>query len=458
MRVIICGAGQVGYSIAAYLSRENNDVTVIDTNRQLIAQINQDMDVNGIVGHASNPEVLKMAGAGEADLLLAVTYSDEVNMVACQVGHSLFGVPKKIARIRDQAYLDPAWSNLFSRAHMPIDVIISPEIEVARAIEQRLRIPGTTNVVPLADGLVHLASVYCSKSCPILNTQLRQIPSLFPDLPLEIGIIIRNNQVMIPDGNDQILAGDEAYFFTATRHLKRALAAFGHEGKEARNIVIMGGGNIGFCLANLVLESQPGVKVKIIEHDEARARQINEQLAEVLVLNGDALQQDILQEANISETETLVAVTNDDETNILGSLLAKHYGCERVITLVNKTGYTPLMSSLPIDTAVSPRASTVASIMQHVRRGRIKALHPLRDGVAEVMEAEISETSRMANMAIGDLELPDDVVFGVIVRDDQIILPRVDCIIRPGDHVILLATAGQISHVEKMFTVQVDLF
>ncbi len=458
MRVIICGAGQVGYSIAAYLAREENDVTVIDHNPALISQINAELDVNGILGHAASPDILDQAGARETDLIVAVTHVDEVNMVACQVAHSLFNVPKKIARVRNQSYLDLAWANLFSRAHMPIDAIISPEVELAHAINQRLAIPGTTNVISLAENRVHLAGVICLDSCPVINTMIRELPSLFPDLPIEIVLILRGNKIIIPDEHDVIMPHDEVYFFTDTEHLRRAMAAFGHEEAKARHITILGGGNIGMYIAKLLQKEQKSVQMKIIEADPERAQFLSEELQNIIIINGDGLQYEILEEANIGATETLIAVTDNDETNILGSLLAKQYGCERVVTLVNKPTYTTLVTSLGIDAVVSPRASTVSTIMQHVRRGRVKAVHTLRDGVAEVIEAEVSESSALANKVLGELDLPEDVVIGAVVRRNKILKLTDECDILPGDHIIVLAKAGHAREVERMFTVQVDLF
>ncbi len=458
MRVIICGAGQVGYSIAAYLAREENDVTVIDQNPQLIAQINDDMDVNAIVGHASNPDVLNSAGANDADMIVAVTQSDEVNMVACQIGHSLFSIPKKIARVREQAYLDPAWSNLFSRSHMPIDVIISPEVVIANDIYQRLSVPGTTFVIPLADGLAHMVGVICQEDCPILNTPLEQLGSLFPDLSFEIVAILRHNRSIIPDGKDQLEVGDEVYFVVDTKHLHRTMVAFGHEETRARRVVIAGGGNIGTVLIELLKEKTRGVQIKIIENNEERARYLSERFEDIIVLNGNCLDKDLLEEASISNVETFVAITNDDESNILGSLLAKQYGCKRVITLVNNNAYSPLVAPLGIDAIISPRATIVAQIMQHVRRGRIKGLHNLRDGFAEVIEAEISDTTTIVNTAIADLELPPEVIVGAVVRNEKVIMPSPELVLLPDDHVIILASQAQAQEVEKMFSVQVDLF
>lgn len=458
MRVIICGAGQVGYNIAAYLAREQNDVTIVDVQRPLTSRINDELDVNTIVGHASSPDVLNAAGASDADMLIAVTQSDEVNMVACQIGHSLFGIPKKIARVREQSYLKPEWSNLFSRAHMPIDVIISPEVVVAKDIYQRLAVPGTTFVNVFAEGLAHMIGVVCHSECPVVNTPIRQIHSLFPDLSFQILAFLRNGKPVIPDEDDELEIGDEVFFIVDTRHMKRVLAAFGHEEKEARRIIIAGGGNIGAGLAQLLRKKSRHVQIKMIDRNPQRCEYLSEKLDNVIVLNGSSLDRDLLEEASIDTTETLVAVTNDDESNILCSLLAKQYGCERVITLVNNDAYSPLVGPLGVDAMVSPRSIIVATIMQHVRRGRIKGLYNLRDGFAEVIEAEVSETSSIVNKSVEDLTLPHEVVVGGIVRNGEFMRPDPAFVIRAGDDVIILASRAQAQQVEKMFSVQVDLF
>ncbi len=458
MRVIICGAGQVGYNIAAYLSKEENDVTVVDLRQDLIARIHDELDVNAILGHASRPDILKAAGANDADMIVAVTQSDEINMVACQIGHSLFGIPKKIARVREQSYLQPEWSNLFSRAHMPIDVIISPEVIVANDIYQRLAVPGTTFVNVIADGLAHMIGVVCEEDCPVINTPLGQLHSLFPDLSFQVLAILRKNRPIIPDETDQLSVGDEVYFIVDTQHLKRVMTAFGHEEHEARKIVIAGGGNIGITLAKLIKERSKSAQIKLIEQNRERAEFLSEHLENTIILNGSSLDKDILAEASISSAETLVAVTNDDESNILGSLLAKQYGCERAITLVNNEAYYPLVGPLGVDAMVSPRSIIVANIMQHVRRGRIKGLYNIRDGFAEVIEAEVSETSSIVNTTIEELNLPHEVIVGGVIRDEQFIMPELNFTIRAGDDVIILASRSQAQNVEKMFSVQVDLF
>tara|TARA_Y100000588_G_scaffold77065_1_gene80294 strand:- start:850 stop:2226 length:1377 start_codon:yes stop_codon:yes gene_type:complete len=458
MKVIICGAGQVGSNIANYLAVEGNDVTVIDSEPSVVTELAQTLDVKSIHGLASQPSVLEQAGANEADMLIAVTHADEVNMVACQVAHSIFNVTTKIARVRAQDYLKPIWADLFSRDHMPIDVIISPEIEVARAISRRLQVPGAFNMIPFAEGKVRLIGVLCEENCPIVNTPLRQLTSLFPDLAIKIVTISRDDRYFLPTGDDQLLVGDQAYIVVDEAHISRAMAAFGHEEPEARRILIVGGGNIGLVLAEEIENNYPGVTVRIIEYGKERARFIAQKLPNTTVINGDGLDPAILEEANVGQTETVVCVTNDDEGNILGSILAKRYGCQRAITLINRNTYGPLLSSLGIDAVVSPKSITASTILQHVRRGRIRSVHSICDGFAEVIEAEALETSSIVNKEIENLNLPSGVIIGAIVRQDQILIPTPDTVIKPLDRVILLSTIGQIKKVEKMFSVRLEFF
>lgn len=458
MKVIVCGAGQVGTNIARYLATENNNVTIIDQEANLVRRLSETLDVQAVVGHASSPPVLEAAGAADADLIIAVTYSDEVNMVACQVAHSLFSVPTKIARIRNQAYLDPIWSDLFSRDNMPIDVIISPEIEVARAISRRMQVPGAFDMIPLGDGLLRVIGVICREDCPIIDTPLRQLTALFPDLNIRILAIVRNDRAIIPAADDQMLAGDEVYFVAETTHVARAMATFGYEEPEARRIVIVGGGNIGLTLAETLEERHPGVSVRLIESGQERAEFIAQRLDRTMVLHGSGLDPELLEEANVQSSEVMVAVTNDDETNILASLLAKRYGSQRVITLLNKNTYHPLITTLGIDAVVSPRSITASTILQHVRRGRIRSVHSLRDGFAEVIEAEALETSSLINTPIRDIKLPPDVIIGAVVRAGEVIIARPDTVIKPQDRVILLAAAAVVKKIEKMFAVRLEFF
>lgn len=459
MKVVVCGAGQVGFSIARYLSAESNDVTVIDQSPDLIGKVNESLDVQAIVGHASHPDILESAGVADADMLIAVTFADEVNMVACQIAHSIFNVPTKIARIRQQSYLEPMWADLFSRDHMPIDVIISPELEVARAIARRITVPGAFDMIPLADDKVRVIGVRCGEDCPVINTALRQLSGLFPDLNISIIGIVRDEDAFVPDSSDQMFAGDEVYFIADTEHVSRALATFGHDEQQeaSRRITIIGGGNIGLNLARFIQEMD-NVTARIIEHDNDRARRIVSLLHDTQVTHGDALDTEILEETNITNADTVVAVSNDDETNILASLLAKRYGVEKTIALVNRDTYTPLVTTLGIDVLVNPRAITVSTILQHIRRGRIRSVHSLRDGFAEVIEAEALETSPLVGSPLGEITLPPDVIIGAVVRDGEVIIARSNSVIESGDRVILLSAAHSVKKVEKMFSVQLEFF
>lgn len=458
MKVIVCGAGQVGFNIAHYLAGENNDVTVIDQRAELIRKITDTLDVQAILGHASHPSVLEQAGAADADMIIAVTQFDEVNMVACQVAHSLFEVPTKIARVRAQSYLQPMWATLFSRDHLPIDVIISPEIEVARAITRRLQVPGAIDVIPLAGDKVRLIGVRCSPQTPLINTPLRQLTVLFPELNIVVIGIVRDGKPIVPSAEDQMLEGDEVYFVVDTQHVARALAAFGREDQEARRIVIFGGGNIGLFLAQQIEAEHPGASVKVIEGNKERAEYVAKSLHRTVVLNGDVLDPEILTEASVAAAETVVSVTNDDETNILSALLAKRFGARRAMTLINKTTYKSLMGPLGMDVVINPRTITVSNILQHVRRGRIHAVHSLHEGFGELIEADALETSSLVGKPLREVKLPNGVLLGALVRDGTVISPRGNTIVQAGDRVVLFAAAEAVKKVEKMFSVRLEYF
>ncbi len=458
MKVIVCGAGQVGFNIARHLALENNDVTVVDQSPDLVRRITDTLDATGFVGYGSDPDILEQAGIADADMIIAVTASDEVNMVACQIAHSLFDVPTKIARIRRQSYLQPIWSNLFSRDHMPIDVIISPEIEVARAITRRLAVPGAFEMIPLVDDKVKLVGVRCDENCPIIHTPLRQLTQLFPDLNIVVLGIVHEGEAIVPRGDDQMFPGDEVYFVVDSGQLQRAMTVFGHEEKEARRLIIFGGGNIGLFVAQELEQAQALVRTKIIESSKDRAELISAQLDGTMVLNGDVLDPEILEEANIRAADAVVAVTNDDETNILASLLAKRYGAARTMALINKTTYEPLMNSIGVDVAVSPRNITVSKILQHVRRGRIHSVHTIREGFGELIEAEALETSDLVGRPLREVKLPLGVSLGARVRDGEMICRRGVTVFETNDRVVLFAAAEVIRKVEKMFSVHLEYF
>ena len=458
MRVIVCGAGQVGYNIARRLASEANDVTVVDFDPARIARVRENIDVKGLVGFAAHPPVLQQAGAEDADMLIAVTHADEVNMIACQVAHSIFNIPTKIARVRHQSYLDPAWSNLFSRDHMPINVIISPEIEVARAIIRRLEVPGALDVIPMADGRVRAIAVRCLADCPILDTPLKELAELFPNLKVFVVGIVRGDQLIIPTGKSEMREGDEVYFITSTDHMHRSMSVFGHEEPEARRIIIIGGGNIGLYIAREMEEKHPDVRCRVIEVNERRAREIADQLSRTTVLLGDALERELLEEAGAGETETVVAVSNGDEVNILSSLLAKRLGANWAITLVNSESYDPLVGQLGVDVVVNPRGSTVSTILQHIRRGRIRSVYSIREGAGEFIEAEALETTGITNMRIRDIHLPKGILIGSIIRGSEVIVPDGNTRILVRDRVVLFTNTNLVKKVEKLFSVGFEFF
>jgi trk system potassium uptake protein TrkA len=458
MRVIVCGAGQVGYHIARQLSLENHDVAVIDSSEQHVRMVGDTLDVQALLGFASHPDVLERANASDADMLVAVTQSDEVNMVACQVAHSLFNVPTKLARVRNQSYLQPIWADLFSRDNLPIDVIISPELEVARAISRDLLVPGAFEAIPMADGRVRVIGVRCNDDCPVINTPLRQLTGVFPDLAIVVVGIVRDGKAIVPTSDESMLAGDDVYFVADNEHVARAMSIFGHEERQARRIIIAGGGNVGIFLAKLIRDEHPGVNARIIESGRENAERAARQIPNATVIHGNALDPEILEEAGVAVTEAIVAVTNDDETNILGSLLAKRHGAQRAIALVNNTNYSPLITTLGVDAVISPRSITASTILQHVRRGRIRAVHSLGEHLGEVMEADILETSSLAGEAIGDMALPDDVMFGAIVRKDKVIVPRRDTVVNKGDRVVIFVRPSAVREVERLFAVSLEFF
>ena len=458
MKVIICGAGQVGYGIAERLAAENNDVTIIDNSPELVQRVNDTLDVRGFLGHGSQPETLDEVDARDADMIIAVTLHDEVNMVACQVAHSIFGIPTKIARIRAQSYLEPHWRDLFSRDHMPIDVIISPEIEVGDMVLRRLGLPGAFETVNFAEGNVTFVGITCADDCPVIDTPLRQLTELFPDLSAIVVAINRDGKLIIPASDFALAAGDDAYVVAKTKEVERTLKIFGHTEKSAQRVIIAGGGNIGLYVGDKLEQTSAQSRAKIIEVDRKRAIKIAEKLARTVVLNGSALNEEILKEADVTSADTLIAVTNDDQVNILSSVLARRFGCKRSLCLVNNIGYMPLVRSLNIGDSINPRAITVSRILQHVRRGRIRGVHTVQNGQGEVIEAEALETSPLVGAPLKDLELPAGVRIGAIHRKDEVIIPNGSTEILANDRIIIFSLAESVRAVEHLFRVSLEYF
>ncbi|MGZ0187318.1 MAG: Trk system potassium transporter TrkA [Alphaproteobacteria bacterium] len=456
MRVVVCGAGQVGVSIARQLALEGMDVVVVDHSAALAQRLGESLDVQTITGHASDPEVLELAGADQADMLIAATVSDEVNMVACQVAHSLFNVPKKIARIRSQAYLSEKWRSMYASEHMPIDVIISPEAEVARAVVRRVTAPGAFELIPLMDGLARLIGVRIGEDCPVINTPLRQLTALFPDLQTTVVGVARGDKYFVPNPDDQIFPADRVYFIVATAHMARAMTAFGHDEEQARRVLIIGCGNIGLMIAEALAVSN--VAVRIVEKDQAQAEHAAQVLPNAIVINGDALEPEILEEAGAQASDTAISVTNDDQTNILASLMAKRVGSERTIALINRASFSTLVSPLDIDVVVNPRDITISTILRHVRRGKVREVHSIGDGFGEVLELDALATSNVVNKTIAELGMPEGAIVGAVLRDGNIELPKPTTTIREGDRVVLFTEERVVRKVERLFEVRLEFF
>ncbi len=458
MKVIICGAGQVGSSIGERLAAEGNDVSIIDTSPELVQRVNDMLDVRAILGHGAHPEVLRQAGAVEADMLIAVTLHDEINMVACQVAHSLFDIPTKIARIRSQSYLEQEWQRLFSREHMPIDVIISPELEVGEMVLRRLAQPGAFETISFADNRVCAVGVSCGPDCPIVDTPLRQLAELFPDLPSVICAVVRDDRLFVPHSDDQLLVGDDVYFIAPVEQIARTLKIFGHEEAEARRIVIAGGGNVGLFVAREVERRQSPMRIKIVEASRERAVEIAERLSRTVVLHGSALNEELLREADVMSADTIVALTNDDQVNILTSVLAKQLGCKRSLCLINNASYSNVVRAFGIDAQLDPRAITVSRILQHVRRGRIRAVHSLHNGAGEIIEAEALQTAPVVGKPLKQLGLSDGVRFGAVLRNGEVLVPHGNFELEAHDRAVLFVSAEHIREVEQLFRVSLEYF
>jgi len=457
MKVILCGAGRVGYGIAEKLCSEDNEVTVIDVSAQLVQQISTNLDVRGIVGHGAHPEVLVRAGIESADMFIAVTHLDEVNMVACQLAHSLFDVQTKIARVRAQSYLDQAWQDIFSRNHIPIDVVISPELEVAKAILQRIKTPGAFMNTPLFNGRVSLLGVRLLDSCPVANTALTQLTELFPDLKSMVVGVKRAGSVFVPKGEDQIMAGDEIYVIAHAEQIARTLDILGRNEARGQNIVMIGGGNIGVHLAK-ELEHLPGVRVRMIEINKEQAQKASIALQKTVVLHGDGLDRDTLIEAGVNGADIAISLSNDDRVNVLSAGLVKEAGVRRTLCLVNDQTLNSLKEPLRVDVFIDPRQTTISTILQHVRRGRILAVQSLENGQAEVIEAVALSTSPLIGKSLNELDIPDGIRVGAVARGDEILFPSGSFVIRADDQVILFVERDKIPVVEKMFRVSADYF
>ena len=458
MKIIICGAGQVGWQIARHLSGERNDVTVVDNNADLVRRAADTLDVGGIAGFASYPDVLERAGASDADMIIAATHSDEVNMVTCQVAHSVFGIRRKIARLRAQSYLDAIYSDLYRRDHMPIDVVISPEKEVAEAALQRINAPATFDTESFFDGRAQLLGIEIDADCPVINTPLRQLTDLFSTLRAIVVGIRREGTLFAPGAGDQIFAGDEIYVFSVTEDIDRTLEIFGKRQSRVERAVIIGGGNVGLAVAQRLEARETRVRVKVIERDRTIAERAADGLQRTIVLNGDGLDASILEEAGIAKADAVLVLTDDDKTNLLASVRAKELGARIAICLTNDPTLVPLMGPLGIDAYINPRATTVSSILRHVRHGRVRGVYSIGDAEAEIIEAQVLGTSPISGQRIRDIEFPEGVLVGGLMKDGKAVRPTASTRIEEGDVIAIFAMAADVPEVERLMQVSIDYF
>ena len=452
MNIIICGAGRVGFTIAKILTEQNHSITVIDQSSEDIQKINEALDVKAIVGKATSPIILENVNSKEADMIIAVTKNDETNMMICQIAYSLFKIPKKIARVRAQDYLNPKFSKLYNKENLPIDVIISPEIEIAKSIQRKLESPGALDNVPFADNKIKLLEILIEESCPILEIKLNELTKKFPKLNANILGVIRDEKFIFLKKNDVMKKNDKAYVIINSLQMKETLSAFGHDEKISNKILIIGGGNIGFNLAKNIEQSFEDVRLKIIEKDKKRAEIIANELNNTIVINGNGLDEDILAEVNLEDVETVIALTNDDEDNLMASVLVEKFSKEkRTMALINKPNYSLLQSSLKIDDLIDPRMTTVSSILKHVHKGTIENAYSILNGEYEVIEAEIIETSELINKELKNSNLPDEIRVGAVLRKNEIIIPRSNFVFQKKDIVVFLTKRDQLPLVENMF-------
>ncbi len=458
MNIIICGAGRVGFTIAKLLSEQGHSITVIDQSSEDIQKINDTLDVKAIVGKATYPSILEKANASETDMIIAVTRNDEINMLICQIAFSIFNIQKKIARIRSQDYLNPKFTRVYSKENLPIDVIISPEIEIAKSIQRKLEAPGALDSVPFADNKIRLLEILIKHDCKSIDIKFNELSKKYPKLEANVIGINREDKFFIPKKTDSVKKDDKIYVVINSLQMAETLKAFGHEEKISKKILIIGGGNIGFNLAKNIEDTLDTVRVKIVEKNKERAEYLANQLNDTIVINGNGLDEEVLTEANLDEAETVLALTNDDEDNLMVSVLVEKFAKDqkeiddkRTMALINKPNYSLLQSSLKIDDLIDPRMNTVSSILKHIHKGTIENAYTISNGEYEVIEAEIIETSELINKELKNSNLPEEIRIGAVLRENKVIIPRSNFIFKKDDQVVFLAKKDSIAFVENMF-------
>lgn len=454
MKIIIVGAGEVGYNIASRLASENKRVVVIDKDPNAVKRLSEDLDVQTITASGSNPKVLIDAGVKEADILLAVTDSDETNLVACLMTNMISPTTKKLARLRDQDF--HPYHARFTKEHPHIDTVINPEIEVVNTIRKLMDVPGAADVGSFADDQVKYVGIRIDEDSPVAGMRLIDFPSQFGENRPLIAAIIRDNEVIVPRGKNLVKPGDLIYFVTESKKLEKTLNLFGIKRKPIQRALIIGGGRIGERLAKLL--EKDSIKTKIIESDLDRCHYLSEQMDKTVVLHGDGSDQKLFLEENAGQSDVVVSVTNDDETNILVSLLAKNIGVQNTITRIGKSSYFPLLATIGIERVVNPRLSAVSSILQYVRKGKVISDISIFGERGEFIEAIALETSEITNKPLKKISFPKGAILVCIIRDGQVIIPAGDSVVKPGDHLILFAVKQAVKKLEKLLTVKLDFF
>ena len=452
MKTIICGAGDVGYSIADKLSKENFEVTVIDDTEEKLSKVSENLDVKTINGIPSLPSVLSDAGAKDCEILIAVTKSDETNMVTCQIGHSLFNIQKKIARIRQQDYLQDHSKNLYNESNFPIDAIISPEQEVAKSLYRRLISPGTIDMLELSDKKLKLVGLKCEDNFSHSGMTVRELSKKFPNYLANIMFIFRGDKKFTVNSSTKIEKNDSIFLVVETENLRDVLSEFGHEELQAQKAVIIGGGNIGLSLAQLIEKSDTYIKTELIENNKERAEYLASTLENVTVTNGDGLDNHILEEVNIAEAGYCISVTEDDEVNILSSLLAKRAGASVSLTLINNSNYSSLLTNIGVDMTIDPKIITISKILEKVRGVKIRNDYSIGDGFGEVIEADIQPNSALCNKNLKELSLPKGIRIGSILRDKKVIIPNSQTVFKENDDVVFFAETDCIKKLEKLLS------
>ncbi|MDX5151261.1 MAG: Trk system potassium transporter TrkA [Acidiferrobacterales bacterium] len=459
MKIIILGAGQVGTSVAENLVNEANDITIVDIDQQKLVELQSRLDLRAVDGNCAHPSVLERAGTEDADLILAVTDSDEVNMAACQIAYTLFHTPTKIARIRSLDYL--SHPEIFAQDAIPVDVIISPEQIVTDYIRRLIECPSALQVLDFAGGLVQLVAIKAYYGGPLVGHELKDLRKHLPKVDTRVAAIYRRDRPIIPTGTTVIEADDEVFFISARKNLRAVMSELRRLDNPVKRVMLVGGGNIGRRLAKTLEESK--YSVKLIDHNPERTRQVAEELHHTIVLNGDAADEDLLVQEGIEGMDVFCALTNDDEANILSAMLAKRLGARKVMSLINRGAYVDLTQNVGnIDIAISPQHATIGSLLAHVRRGDVVAVHSLRKGAAEAIEAVAHgdrATSKVVGRAIEDIDLPHGATIGAIVREDEVIVAHHDTVIEANDHLIIFVIdKKQIPAVEKLFQVAATFF